>query len=69
MRRAASNGLSQRPSRSVFATYFDAVDHGIVLIDHTGRIAVCTDEAARLLGLPSGTHRAGPTRRSRIAPR
>ncbi len=45
---------SQRPSRSVFATYFDAVDHGIVLIDHTGRIAVCTDEAARLLGLPSG---------------
>ncbi len=47
--------LSQKAPRSLLATYFDAIDHGIVLIDHTGRIAVCTDEAARLLGLPSGS--------------
>ncbi len=47
--------LSRRAPHSILTAYFEATDHGIVLIDPLGHIAVCTDEAARLLGLSSGS--------------
>ena len=51
--------LAQVPSRSLVASYFDDLDHGLLLIDHTGRIAVCTDEAARLLSMASSRQALG----------
>ncbi len=47
--------LSRNPPHGILAAYFEHVDDGIVLIDATGRIAVCTGKAARFLGLTSGS--------------
>ena len=47
--------LSRRFYPSILATSLEHVDDGIVSIDPTGRIAVCTAEAARLLGSPSSS--------------
>ena len=47
--------FSPRVSSEILATtYLEQVDYALVLIDPAGRIALCTAEAARLFGLPSG---------------
>ena len=49
--------IERRPQTlqpGILAAYFESADQAIMLIDARGRIAVCTDKASRLLGLPSG---------------